>query len=153
MKLKAGEESNNPEMTGETESRNQITLPQGLFGFPEIRSMDLVYDKEELPFMWLREEKKDGLAFIVLEPGGIIPNYSVEIADSDVGILGITGPEDTLILNIVTLPPDQSGKIFLNLVGPIIVNRTTLVAKQCIINNHEEFSARHVLNIGGDEGL
>ena len=152
MKLKAGEESNNPEMTGETESRNQITLPQGLFGFPEIRSMDLVYDKEELPFMWLREEKKDGLAFIVLEPGGIIPNYSVEIADSDVGILGITGPEDTLILNIVTLPPDQSGKIFLNLVGPIIVNRTTLVAKQCIINNHEEFSARHLLDVG-NEGL
>jgi flagellar assembly factor FliW len=152
MKLKAGEESNNPEMTGETESRNQITLPQGLFGFPEIRSMDLVYDKEELPFMWLREEMKDGLAFIVLEPGGIIPNYSVEIADSDVGVLGITGPEDTLILNIVTLPPDQSGKIFLNLVGPIIVNRATLVAKQCIINNHEEFSARHALDIGG-EGL
>ena len=152
MKLKAGEESNNPEMTGETESRNQITLPQGLFGFPEIRSMDLVYDKEELPFMWLREEKKDGLAFIVLEPGGIIPDYSVEIADSDVGILGITGPEDTLILNIVTLPPDQSGKIFLNLVGPIIVNRASLLAKQCIINNHEEFSARHALDMVG-EGL
>ena len=153
MKLKAGEESNNPEMTGEPESRNQIGLPQGLFGFPEIRSMDLVYDKEELPFMWLREEKPDGLAFIVLEPGGIIPNYSVEVADGDVEVLGITGPEDTLILNIVTLPPDQSGKIFLNLVGPIIVNRATLVAKQCIINNHEEFSARHVLNIGGNEGL
>ena len=153
MKLKAGEESNNPEMTGETEARNQIALPQGLFGFPEIRTMDLLYDQEELPFMWLREEKPDGLAFIVLEPGGIIPNYSVEVADGDVEVLGITGPEDTLILNIVTLPPDQSGKIFLNLVGPIIVNRATLVAKQCIINNHEEFSARHVLNIGGDEGL
>jgi flagellar assembly factor FliW len=153
MKLKAGEESNNPGMTGESETRNQIALPQGLFGFPEMRSMDLVYDKEELPFMWLREEKKDGLAFIVLEPGGIIPNYSVEITDGDVRVLGITGPEDTLILNIVTLPPDQSGKISINLVGPIIVNRVTLVGKQCIINNHEEFSARHVLNIGGDGGL
>jgi|TARA_B110000495_G_C22666087_1_gene393972 flagellar assembly factor FliW len=153
MKLKAGEESNNPGMTGESETRNQIALPQGLFGFPEMRSMDLVYDKEELPFMWLREEQKDGLAFIVLEPGGIIPNYSVEITDGDVRVLGITGPEDTLILNIVTLPPDQSGKISINLVGPIIVNRVTLVGKQCIINNHEEFSARHVLNIGGDGGL
>ena len=151
MKLQAGEDSNNPEI-GQTETRNQISLPQGLFGFPEIRSMDLVYDQEELPFMWLREEVKDGLAFIVLEPGGIIPNYSVEIADGDVEILGVTGPEDTMIVNIVTLPADQSGKIFLNLVGPIIVNRTTLVAKQCIINNHEEFSARHLLDVGS-EGL
>ena len=38
--------------------------------------------------MWLREEKKDGLAFIVLEPGGIIPEYSVEVSDADVNILG-----------------------------------------------------------------
>jgi len=66
--------------------------------------------------------------------------------------LDITGPEDTMILNIVTLPPDQSGKICLNLVGPIIVNRRNLTGKQCIINNHEEFSARHVLDVGG-EGL
>ena len=47
--------------------------------------------KKKLPFMWLREDKQDGLAFIVLEPGGIIPNYSVEIADADVQVLGITG--------------------------------------------------------------
>jgi len=151
MKLKIDEDSNNPDIVG-SEIRNRISLPQGLFGFSEIRSLDLVFDEEELPFMWLREENKDGLAFIVLEPGGIIPNYSVEVADGDVNILGITGPEDTMILNIVTLPPDHVGKISLNLVGPIIVNRRTLVGKQCIINNHEEFSARHLLDVA-DEAL
>ena len=151
MKLKINEDSNNPDIVG-TEIRNRISLPQGLFGFADVRNLDLVYDEEELPFMWLREEKKDGLAFIVLEPGGIIPNYSVEVSDADVEVLGITGPEDTMILNIVTLPPAQAGKISLNLVGPIIVNRRTLIGKQCIINNHEEFSARHLLDVGG-EGL
>ena len=151
MKLKIDEDSNNPDIV-RAEIRNRIFLPQGLFGFADLRNLDLVYDEEELPFMWLREEKKDGLAFIVLEPGGIIPNYSVEVSDADVNVLGITGPEDTMILNIVTLPPDQAGKISLNLVGPIIVNRRTLVGKQCIINNHDEFSARHLLDVGG-EGL
>ena len=151
MKLTIDEDSNNPDIVG-TQISNRVSLPQGLFGFADVRFLDLVYDEEELPFMWLREEKKDGLAFIVLEPGGIIPNYSVEVSDADVKVLGITGPEDTMILNIVTLPPDQVGKISLNLVGPIIVNRRTLVGKQCIINNHEEFSARHLLDVGG-EGL
>ena len=102
--------------------------------------------------MWLRENKSDGLAFIVLEPGGIIPNYTVEIADADVKHLKISSPMDTMILNIVTLLPEQSGRISLNLVGPIIVNRNSLVGKQCIINNHEEYSARHILDITG-EGL
>ena len=146
MKLKIDEDSNNPDI-GSTASRNRLKLPQGLFGFSEIREMELLYDQEELPFMWLREDKKDGLAFIVLEPGGIIPEYSVEITDADVEILGVTGAEDTMILNIVTLSPEQPGVISLNLVGPIIVNRLTLVAKQCIINNHEQYSARYVLDL------
>ena len=47
--------------------------------------------------------EENGLAFIVIEPGGIIPDYAVEISDADVEIFGITGSEDTMILNIVTL--------------------------------------------------
>jgi len=135
----------------EPATRNEVSLPQGLFGFPDIRSMELVFDKEELPFMWLREQVQDGLAFVVLEPGGIVSNYAVEISDADIQILGISGSEDTMILNIVTISSEHPGKISLNLVGPIIVNRTTLVAKQCIINNHEEFSARHMIDVGDTE--
>ena len=101
MKLNLDEDSKNPDLKS-VEHRNRISLPQGLFGFPDIREMELVFDQEELPFMWLREDKKDGLAFIVVEPGGIIPDYSVEITDSDVDVLGIKGNEDTMILNIVT---------------------------------------------------
>lgn len=149
MKLEVGGGSENLDLS-QAVSRNKVSLPDGLFGFPEIRSMELVFDQDELPFMWLREDKQDGLAFVVIEPGGVIPNYSVEIADGDVELLNISGPEDTMILNIVTLPPDQSGKISLNLVGPIIVNRKNLIGKQCIINNHEEFSARHILDVGGE---
>ena len=148
MKLKIDEDSNNPDIVSSV-TRNQVSLPQGLFGFSEIRGMELVFDEEELPFMWLREDKQDGLAFIVLEPGGIIPNYSVEIADADVQVLGITGHEDTMILNIVTYLPIKPEN-FLNLVGPIIVNRKSLVGKQCIISNHGEYSARHILDVGGE---
>ena len=85
--------------------------------------------------------------FIVIEPGGIIPDYTVEISDNDVDYLGITGADDTMILNIVTLPSEGNSKISVNLVGPVIVNRNTLVAKQCIINNHEKYSARYVLDL------
>ena len=52
--------------------------------------------------MWLREEKTDGLAFIVIEPGGIIPDYSIEISDGDVDLLKLL--ERVLVSNIVTLP-------------------------------------------------
>ena len=64
-------------MVSSSQKSHQITLPQGLFGFFEIKTMELFYDQEELPFMWLREKEKNGLAFIVIEPGGIIPDYAV----------------------------------------------------------------------------
>ena len=146
MKLNIGDEL---KTSGVASSQNthQLTLPQGLFGFSEIRSMELFYDMEELPFMWLREQNKNGLAFIVIEPGGIIPDYAVEISDADVELLGITGSDDTMILNIVTLPSEQSSKISVNLVGPVIVNRNSLAAKQCIINNHDKYSARYLLDL------
>jgi len=146
MKLNIGDEL---KTSGVESSQNshQLTLPQGLFGFSEIRSMELFYDMEELPFMWLREQNKNGLAFIVIEPGGIIPDYAVEISDADVELLGITGSDDTMILNIVTLPSEQSSKISVNLVGPVIVNRNSLAAKQCIINNHDKYSARYLLDL------
>ena len=149
MKLNLGEDSSNQDLDSSV-SRNRISLPQGLFGFSQIRFMDLMFDKEELPFMWLREEEEDGLAFCSNRTRGVLPDYSLEIADGDINVLGITGPEDTMILNIVTLLPEQPSKISLNLVGPIIINRKSLVGKQCIINNHEDYSARHIIDVGNE---
>ena len=132
-------------------AQNEVILEHGLFGFPEVNSMEILFAKEELPFMWIREKDKDGLAFVVVEPNGIIPNYMVEISDADVGSLGITGMDDTMILNIVTLNPEHPEKLSVNLVGPIVINRRTRVGKQCIISNHEEYSARHIINVGASD--
>ncbi|MFP6900141.1 MAG: flagellar assembly protein FliW, partial [Opitutales bacterium] len=131
------------------DQENEVILKNGLFGFPDVLSMEIVFSKEELPFMWIQEKDKQGIRFIVIEPtGDIIPNYLVEISDADVKSLGITGIDDTMILNIVTLNPEHPGKISVNLVGPIVINRKTRVGRQCILNNHEDHSARYVINVG-----
>jgi len=145
MKLIVSDEVVNGEQC--SQHTHILDVSGGLFGFPDIQKMELFYDVEELPFMWLREDNQDGLAFIVIEPGGIIPDYTVEVSDNDVEYLGISGADDTMILNIVTLPSEGNSKVSVNLVGPVIVNRNTFVAKQCIINNHEKYSARHILDL------
>ena len=45
MKLNLDEDSKNPDLKS-VEHRNRISLPQGLFGFPDIREMELVFDQE-----------------------------------------------------------------------------------------------------------
>ena len=67
------------------------------------------------------------------------PNYSVEVSDADVNVLGITGPEDTMILNIVTLHLIKLEK-FLESGCPIIVNRRTPLVSNAL-HNHRIFAA------------
>ena len=133
------------------QDHNIISFPQGIFGFPDLRCCELIYKEDELPFMWLQEPEKGGLAFIVLDPIGSIPDYTVEIPDSDVDFLGIAAPEDVLILNIVTINKGMPQKITANLVGPIIVNRQTRQARQVIINNYESYSPKYELPTGDPE--
>ena len=136
---------------------NEFYLPNGLVGFPEINNVDVIYDEEELPFMWLRSTKVEDLSFIVIQPNGIVEDYTVQLMQADVDELEIKSPEEVLILNIVIIKNEPAGrKIFTNLVGPIIVNRRTGVGKQVIIQNYEDYSARHLLydesaDDGGEE--
>ena len=88
---------------------------------------------------------------LILEPIGFIPDYTVEIPDAEVKLLGIESPEDVLILNIVTINKDVPPKVTANLVGPIIVNRKTRIGKQVIINNYERYSAKYELPTGTSE--
>lgn len=136
------------EATGASAS-NEVELPQGLVGFPDMKRAEIVFAQEELPFMRLREVAPEGLTFLVVEPHGIVPDYEVELLDMDQESLGIKDPADAMVLNIATIHRGQPMRVTLNLVGPIIVNRRTRQAKQVVIANFEDYSSRYLLHQEG----
>lgn len=123
----------------------EFTLQSGIIGFPEAKRIELILNPEELPFMWLRSAVDPALNFIVVEPTGTIPGYTLELSDEDAANLDISDPDDAMILNIVTMKDDDPSAATVNLIGPIVVNRETLVGRQVIISNFAEYSARHPL--------
>ncbi|MFW5883147.1 MAG: flagellar assembly protein FliW [Verrucomicrobiota bacterium] len=131
---------------------NEIFLPQGLVGFPNLNRMEILVDEEELPFMWLNSQEEEALSFIVVEPGGLIDNYQAQVSESDAELLGLENGEDAVILNIATISNGPPKRITVNLPGPIVINRNTRVAKQVVIENYEDYSARHLLYEESDEG-
>lgn len=122
-----------------------LRLPEGLVGLPDYKSFELLFVAEQLPFVWLRFHGPDPLHFVVIEPGGIIPDYEPEIFDEDAAFLGIAESADTMVLNIVTVKPGVQATATVNLAGPIIVNRRTGIAKQCVLANYGRYSAHHPL--------
>lgn len=139
-----------PEMiTADNASGQTLRLPLGLIGFPDSRTFELLFEPDQLPFRWLRLLGPEELHFVVIEPGGIIPDYQPELYDEDAAFLGIQDPSDALVLNIVTVNHTEPVTASVNLIGPIIINRRTGLAKQVVLSNHTRYDARFPLVVSG----
>jgi flagellar assembly factor FliW len=130
-------------VAGTLPATNELILPQGLMGFPNYKTAELLYSEEHLPFLWMRLQGPDILHFVVIELGDLIPGYEPEIFGEDALQLDLRDPSDVLLLNIVTLRDAGTADSTVNLIGPIIVNRRTRVARQRVIANHGQYSAHH----------
>jgi flagellar assembly factor FliW len=125
---------------------NMFTLPQGLIGFSAMTHAELLCMPEHLPFLWLKLRGAPGVVnFVVLEPGGFIPDYELELFDGDAASLDIADSTEAMVLNVVTLNPRSPLEATVNLIGPIVINRRTRVGRQLVIANYSRYSARHRL--------
>ncbi len=125
---------------------NSFALPQGLIGFQGYTRAELLYQPEQLPFLWLKlQGPTDSIYFIVVEPAGVVPGYDPELFDQDAAGLELSGSADALVLNIVSLKNMNPMEATVNLVGPIIVNRRTKIARQLVVANYSRYSAHFQL--------
>jgi flagellar assembly factor FliW len=122
-----------------------LRLPQGLVGFPESTEARLLDAPDAPPFRWLQLGGDTPLAFVVIEPAGVIADYQLELFDEDARALGIREASEAFVLNIVTVTSGARPTATVNLTGPIVANRHTGLAKQVVLANHGRYSVRHPL--------
>lgn len=120
-----------------------ITLPQGLMGFPKQTRFVLLASPEEAPFLRLQCVDDPDLRFVVIAPTAVADNYQPDVSEEDTQFLGLSATEDALVFNIVSVQPD--GESTVNLKGPIVVNRRTLVGRQVIPVNAADCPVRHTI--------
>ncbi len=130
----------------ETPSANSFSLPNGLIGFENYRHAELLYQPDHLPFLWLRLSGTHGnMQFVVIEPGGIVPDYEPELFDEHALALDLRDPSEAMLLNIVTLKQQAPLVATVNLIGPIVINRRTRVGRQVVISNYTRYSTYYSL--------
>jgi len=120
-----------------------IRVTEGLMGFETVKSYQLLGSEEEAPLRWLQMKAEPRLSFLVIEPALALSSYQPDIAEEDLAAIGLSTPEDALVLNIVTIHGD--GKATVNLKGPILINRQTLAARQTVPLNAAKLSVEHPL--------
>jgi flagellar assembly factor FliW len=120
-----------------------VHLPCGLLGFETVKRYVLSSISGEEPFLWFRDQNDPTLAFLVVPPFEVLSSYEPDLPAEDVRFLGLESPDDALLLNIVTLRP--RGRSTVNLKGPIVINRFSLIGKQVVLANAADYSVQHPL--------
>ncbi len=122
--------------TGDALDEKVVTFPDGLPGLPGYEHFILVEVVEDGAFQRLQSIDDSDVAMYVCVPWLFFPDYAPELTTAEQDDLGIERPEDALVFCAVTLDPD-AGRIYVNLLGPFVVNAGTRHGRQLVLAGSE----------------
>lgn len=139
---------NGQRQTLEVDDEKIILFPEGLVGFAEWRRFVLLEDPNEAPLGILQCLDDVEVSFLVTDPWSICPDYDLGIALGQVSELGLERAEDAQVLCTLAIQ-ERPLVVTADLLGPIIVNPRTRLARQIVLQ-HSQYSAQHpVLSVEG----
>jgi flagellar assembly factor FliW len=111
-----------------------IELVQPMPGFPDHRRFALVQLDDDGVLCQLQSLEDPALRFLVMSPVPFFPDYAPEVADDVVEDLAIGSADDVIVLLVLNAGESLSTTTA-NLVAPVVVNATTLQARQVILDD------------------
>ena len=110
-----------------------INIPEGLLGFAQFSKYALI-DSNYKPFVWLQSLEESKLAFLLVDPFLVCPEYETDIDDSELSKIDIKDPAQVLVMSLVTVPKGGT-EITTNLLGPIIINKKNHKGIQVVLSD------------------
>ena len=116
----------------EAKDEDIIIFPNGPLGFPDCTRFIFIDEDKAAPFRMLQSLDNLALAFVVLDPLLIRPNYEFKVSLEDLKILKV---DSTVGLNcycIVTMASNIAN-VSVNLQGPLVINTKMKLAHQFVL--------------------
>jgi flagellar assembly factor FliW len=119
-----------------------ITFSPGLLGFSEFHRYVLIEHGQDSPFLWLQSLDKPDLAFVVMDPVFVLPDYQVGSINGVQKELEVNSIQDLKVLVILTIPPGRPQDMTANLMGPLLINLANRRGKQLVLES-SPYSHKH----------
>lgn len=116
------------------ERKKIITMIAPFLGFPGSKQFFLRPHGEDSPFMWLQSLDDPNLAFVVVQPGLFLNDYSPALQPFVLDELLLEKGNAPEILVILTIPAGKPRAMTANLLGPVVVNVNRRLAKQVLLD-------------------
>jgi flagellar assembly factor FliW len=114
-----------------------FTFTQPIIGFQDYRRFVLVPGPKDSALRWLQSVDSGELAFILMDPRTVVPDYQVQLGRSDLSELAVASVDELEVYTLVVVPHDQT-KVRTNLKAPVLINPKQRLGKQTILerSNH-----------------
>jgi len=112
-----------------------------ILGFAQFQSFVLLDLPATAPIRWLQSTESPELAFPVIDPFLLVPDYDVAVNPGLLKELGAEALSDLHALTIVVVAKDVSD-IRTNLRAPVIYNPTAGLAQQVVLED-SDYPVRH----------
>ena len=110
-----------------------ISFDDGIPGFPSSRRFVLVDLVPDSAFKLLQSVDTPDVSMIVTVPWLFFPDYAPELSDVEQQSLAVDRPEDAVVFCSVLLPQDDKDTVYVNLMGPFVVNPRTRRGCQLVL--------------------
>ncbi len=111
----------------------EIYFAAGLPGFPHAHHYLLTgWGGPDSPFMMMTSVDDPDVGFVVVSPWVFHSDYEFDLDTSTAERLALVRADDAVVVCVVTLA-DRVEDATVNLLGPIVINRTTREACQAVL--------------------
>lgn len=128
----------------EVDDTKIIEMHREILGFEGLKTFTVISQEDKGPFMWLQSLEDGSVAFVVVNPQAIKPDYEPEISDADAQSLKLAAADDVLMLAIVTIRMDPF-LVTANLRAPVVINKSLKIARQIVLED-ADYSIRYNLS-------
>ncbi len=129
-----------------------LTFPNGLYGFDNEREFLLIpFEGSHCTLLSLQSRMTPGLAFILMDPFALKPDYLPVLQKPELSALGVRDSGD-LCYYVMCVVKEPTLDSTVNLKCPVAINPTTRVSAQVILETNQ-YEMRHLLSsLKNDEG-
>ena len=121
-----------------------LTFPKGLFGFEEETSFLLLAFSEEGTLFSLQSIRDPELAFTLMHPFSLAPDYAPVLPKEELKALGVAASED-LYYYVTCTVKEPAGESTINMKCPLAINPDTRTGVQVILDD-DKWEMRHKLS-------
>lgn len=122
-------------------ARDVITFPDGILGFPFAKRFALLSLRQDLPLSWLQSLEEPDLAFVVINPKHVRPDYHPSVSKDDLAALGLKDLDAAELYALVSVSAGAR-RITANLLGPLVINPRLGIGRQ-VVSVGDDYTVKH----------